>query len=487
MYFSSILENFPKLRIFVIGDVMLDRYFWGDVQRISPEAPVPILRVSGENLSLGGAANVATNLRSLGATVEIFGIIGRDREGENLIALLKQIHIDSKGIISDLKKLTATKARLIAENQQIARIDREETSPISDKVKNHIMRAFTKSAEENTPHGIIISDYAKGLVTEDLSNEVIQFARRKGIFVCIDPKGKDFSKYKGANVITPNQKETEELCGFPIEDDKTLKRAAEILIEQTDAEGILITRGRHGISFYVQGTHQIRTIHSDAREVFDVTGAGDTVVSAFTLSYIASKSWEDSVRIANCAAGIVVGRIGTATVTQQELAERFNHSQYLSNNKILTRDLLSKTVFRLREDGKRIVFTNGCFDLFHIGHLKLLKQAKEMGDVLVVGINSEHSVKRLKGEGRPFIGENDRANIIAALDCVDYVALFEEDTPLELIKTLKPDLVVKGGDYPLDTVVGKDFVESYGGKVFIIPLVEGISTSLLVDKIRNGI
>ncbi|MBI2485693.1 MAG: D-glycero-beta-D-manno-heptose-7-phosphate kinase [Deltaproteobacteria bacterium] len=487
MYLSSILENFPKLRILVIGDVMLDRYFWGDVQRISPEAPVPILKVSGENLSLGGAANVAKNLRSLGATVEIFGIIGRDGEGENLIALLKQIQIDSKGIISDLKNLTATKTRLIAENQQIARIDKEETSPISDKVKNHIMRAFTKSVEENTPHGIIISDYAKGLIREDLSNEIIQLARRKGIFVCIDPKGKDFNKYKGANVITPNQKETEELCGFPIEDDKTLKRAAEILIEQTDAEGVLITRGRHGISFYVKGTHEIKTIHSDAREVFDVTGAGDTVVSAFTLSYITSKSWEDSVRIANCAAGIVVGRIGTATVTQQELSERFNYSQYLSNNKILTRDLLSKTVFRLKEEGKRIVFTNGCFDLFHIGHLKLLKQAKEMGDVLVVGINSEDSAKRLKGEGRPFIGENDRVNIIAALDCVDYVVVFEEDTPLDLIKVLKPDLIVKGGDYSLDTVVGKNFVESYGGKVFIIPLVEGVSTSLLVDKIRNGI
>lgn len=487
MHVSSILDNFSKLRIFVIGDIMLDRYFWGEVKRISPEAPVPLLKVSGENISLGGAANVANNLRSLGATVEIFGVIGRDGEGENLISLLRQAQIDSKGVISDVKKRTATKTRLIAENQQIARIDREETSKISDALKNRIMKALTKSVAQDAPDGIIISDYAKGTIREDLSVEVIRLARKKGIFVCVDPKGKDFTKYRGTSVITPNQKETEELCGFLIEDDNTLKKAVEILTEQTGAEGVLITRGRYGISFYEKGSLQIKTTPSDAREVFDVTGAGDTMVSAFTLSYITSKSWEDSVRIANCAAGIVVGRVGAATVTQKELEERLDNRRYPSDNKVLTRTPLSKTVSRLREEGKRIVFANGCFDLFHVGHLKLLRQAKELGDVLVVGINGQESVKRLKGEGRPFIGEGDRSSIIAALECVDYVVVFEEDTPFELIKALKPDVIVKGGDYSLEGVVGKDFVESYGGKVFVIPLVEGVSTSLLADKIRNGI
>lgn len=487
MNVAAILENFSKLRILVVGDLMLDVYIFGEANRISPEAPVPILKVSGESLSLGGAANVAKNLRSLDASVEIFGVIGRDGEGENLISLLKQIKIDAKGIISDPKKPTTTKTRLIAENQQVARVDKEETNPISDELKHRIIKSITKSIEDNTPDGIIISDYAKGLIREDLSNEIIQLGREKGIFVCVDPKGKDFLKYNGANAITPNQRETEELCGFPIEDDDTLQKAAEILVKQTDAEGVLITRGKHGISFYVKGCHETKTIHSGAREVFDVTGAGDTVVSAFTLSYLASKSWEDSVRIANCAAGIVVGRMGTATVTRRELEYHLDNSENPASNKIFTIDLLSITVSKEKEEGKRIVFTNGCFDLLHTGHLKLLRKAKELGDVLIVGINSENSVKRLKGEARPFIGDSDRANIVAALDCVDYVVIFEEQTPLELIKALKPDLIIKGSDHSLETIVGKDFVESYGGKVYIIPLLEGVSTSLLVDKIRKGV
>jgi len=485
MYLPNIIENFSKLRIYVLGDLMLDRYLLGEVKRISPEAPVQILRVSSERASPGGAANVANNIKSLGASVGVFGVTGRDADGEKLIELLKQMEIDTKGIIFDLERPTITKTRLVAESQQIARVDVEETNPISDELKNRIMEMITNSVEENPPHGIIISDYAKGLIREDLSKEVIQLARRKGIFVCVDPKGKDFTRYRGANAVTPNQKETELVCGFSIEDNESLRKAADILIQQTDADGILITRGKNGISFYIKGSDEIKTASSDAREIFDVTGAGDTVVSAFTLSYIVSKSWEDSVKIANKAAGIVVGRIGTATVSPRELQERFETSGDSTDKKILKRDQLSVTLSRLRAEGKRIVFTNGCFDLFHMGHLQLLREAKKLGDVLVVGINSEDSVKRIKGEGRPFIPENDRANIVSALDCVDYVVLFSEDTPFELIKSLKPDILVKGGDYSPETVVGKEFVEGYGGKVCIIPLVQGISTSLLVDKIRR--
>jgi len=486
MNVAAILENFSKLRILVVGDVMLDVYIFGDANRISPEAPVPILKVSGENLSLGGAANVARNLRDLGASVEIFGVVGRDAEGENLITLLKQIQVDSSGVISDSKRTTTTKKRLIADNQQIARIDTEEASPIAGELQHRIIKSFSNSVALNKPDGIIISDYAKGAITKELSNEIIQLARRKEIFVCVDPKGRDFGKYKGANVITPNQKETEDLCGFQLADDNSLKRAAEIVVDQTEVEGILITRGKDGISFYSKGTHEMKTVRSDAREVFDVTGAGDTVVSSFTLSYLSSRSWEDSVRIANCSAGIVVGRIGTSTVTRKELEERLKNGKNQAANKISSRDSLSTAVSQLRQEGKRIVFTNGCFDLLHMGHLQLLMQAKALGDVLVVGINNEESVKRLKGKGRPITGESDRANIVAALDCVDYVAVFGEDTPLELIKALRPDVIVKGGDYSIETVIGRDFVESYGGTVCIVPLVEGISTSQLIDKIRKG-
>lgn len=486
MSISSILKRFNEMKILVIGDLMLDRYTWGRVMRISPEAPVPVLKILGEDLLPGGAANVGSNLRSLGASVEICGVIGNDYEGERLLELLEQIEIDSKNIVLDPNRPTTTKTRLIAGTQQIARMDREETHAISDELKNRLMEVIMKSVEECPPHGIIISDYAKGSIREDLSEEIIQLAKMRGIFVAVDPKGNDFAKYSGTNVITPNQKEAEEVCRFSIEDEKTLKRAIEILMEETGADFVLITRGKQGISFCANGS-DVKTIQSDAREVFDVTGAGDTVVSAFTLSYLSSKSWEDSVRIANRVAGIVVGRVGTATVTQAELIKHFEDDKYLIGEKILSREILSATISRLRLKGESIVFTNGCFDLLHIGHLRLLKEAKKLGDALVVAINSDTSVRRLKGDGRPLILENDRAHIVAGLDCVDYVCLFSEDTPLELIKLLKPDIIVKGSDYTPEMVVGKNFVESYGGRVCIIPLVEGISTSFLVSKIRDGI
>jgi D-beta-D-heptose 7-phosphate kinase/D-beta-D-heptose 1-phosphate adenosyltransferase len=485
MHISDIIQGFSRLKIYVLGDLMLDRYLFGEVKRISPEAPVQVLKVSAEKVSPGGAANVANNVKSLGASVAVFGVTGGDRNGETLIDLLTRIGIDTKGIVFDSGRPTTTKTRLIAESQQIARVDVEETALISNEVKNRIMEKITNSIEEDPPHGIIISDYAKGIIREDLSKEVIDLARRKEIFVCVDPKGRDFTKYRGASAVTPNQKETELVCGFPIEDEESLRKAADILIKQTDADGVLITRGKNGISFYIKGKGDIKTVSSEAREIFDVTGAGDTVTSVFTLSYILSKSWEDSVKIANKAAGIVVGRIGTVTVSPRELEERFKSERRPPDKKILEREILSVTLSRLRAEGKRIVFTNGCFDLFHMGHLQLLREAKKLGDVLVVGINSEESVRRIKGEGRPFIPENDRASIVSALDCVDYVVIFSEDTPLELIKSLKPDILVKGGDYSPETVVGREIVEGYGGKVCIIPLLKGISTSLLVDKIRR--
>jgi D-beta-D-heptose 7-phosphate kinase/D-beta-D-heptose 1-phosphate adenosyltransferase len=484
MPISSIIKHFEEVNVLVIGDIMLDRYVWGRVKRISPEAPVPVLKVSDENLSLGGAANVAVNLKSLGAKVELYGVVGRDLEGEKLIDLLKQVEIKSEGIIFDPKRPTTTKTRLIAENQQIARVDREDTFPVSNDLEDELLNLLTKSTETQTPHGIIISDYAKGTINENLSAEIIKLAKQKGIFVAVDPKGGDFTKYKGASVITPNEREAEEICGFSIKDGKTLKKAFEILIEETDVDGLLITRGKQGISFYVKGGN-VKTIPSEAREVFDVTGAGDTVISAFTLAFLSSNSWEDSVKIANLAAGIVVSRIGTATVTRGDLLSHFENNKYSLNDKILTEEVLSVIIPRLKANGKKIVFTNGCFDLFHIGHLKLLREAKKLGDMLIVGINTDDSVKRLKGEGRPLISENDRADLIAALDFVDYVVLFQEDNPSELIKAIKPDVLVKGSDYKPENIIGREFVESYGGRIYTIPIVEGISTTYLLNKIRN--
>jgi D-beta-D-heptose 7-phosphate kinase/D-beta-D-heptose 1-phosphate adenosyltransferase len=480
-----IIERFCRLRVIVIGDIMLDRYIRGEVKRISPEAPVPVLKVSEERLLPGGAANVARNLKSLGASVELFGVTGEDIEGKELLELIKQEGIDTGNIIVDPERPTTTKTRLIAESQQITRVDREEVKPIPDRVMDKLITAISESFKKDKPHGVIISDYGKGVIRKELSQAVIQLARRNGVFVAVDPKGKDFSKYRGTNAITPNQRETEEVCGFPIKDESDLKRAVEILVKQTETNGILITRGKQGISFYVVGNEsQVKTIPSDAKEVFDVTGAGDTVVSTFTLAYLSSGSWEDSVRIANTAAGIVVGRLGAATVSSEELLEHLNN-RYTYQRKILRRDTLLLTASQLKSAGKKIVFTNGCFDLFHTGHLHLLEEAKKLGDVLIVAINSDQSVKRLKGAQRPIFDENERAKIIAALGFVDYVVVFEEDTPFELIEELKPDIIVKGGDYTVERVVGRDIVESHGGRVHIIPLLEGVSTSSLIEKIKN--
>jgi D-beta-D-heptose 7-phosphate kinase/D-beta-D-heptose 1-phosphate adenosyltransferase len=482
---AFIIEDFSRLKVMVIGDVMLDRYVFGEVKKISPEAPVQVLKVSDEKFSPGGAANVANNLKSLGASVEIHGVIGNDPEGKKSLELLQRLEIESKGLIRDPKRPTTTKTRLIAGNQQIIRMDREETEDISGQVKNRILGAIIQSLVENTPDGIIISDYAKGLVRRDLSASIIQMAKDKGIFICIDPKGKDFTKYRGADAITPNQREAEEVCGFQIEGDDSIQRAADVMIQQTEAQGVLITRGKSGISYYVRESKELKTISSDAREIYDVTGAGDTVVSTFTLAFIKSKSWEDSVKMANRAAGIVVGRIGAATVTREELINGYEEKNQATKEKILKIGMLLTTLSKHRAEGKKIVFTNGCFDLFHVGHLELLRQAKELGDVLIVGINSQDSVRRIKEDGRPFIPESERANIVAAIDCVDYVVVFSEDTPLELVRLIKPDVLVKGGDYSPEEVVGRDVVEGYGGMVSIVPLVEGVSTSLLVDKIRK--
>ena len=483
MIHSSIIENFRNKRIIVVGDIMLDRYLIGTVSRISPEAPVPVLKAIEERLSLGGAGNVANNLKSLGAKVEIFGVVGSDSDGEILLNQLSQNNLSTKNIIIDTKRPTTTKTRLITRNQQVARIDKETELEITQSIHMHLINSIKRSIKNNPPDGIIISDYAKGLLKREFCRELIALANTKRIFIAVDPKGKDFTKYKGASVVTPNQTEAEEVCGFKI-DDKSVKRALRLIAKKTLSKGILMTRGREGISYYINDREN-KTIKSTAKEVYDVTGAGDTVVSVFTLSFLAFNSWEDSVRIADLAAGIVVGKLGTAHVTQKELLENFNNSKEKTVEKIISRVDLPFVVSIHKQNVKKIAFTNGCFDLFHRGHLHLLKEAKKFGDILIVGINSDRSTRRLKGKERPFISQSDRARIIAELDCVDHVVIFDEDTPLELIKEIKPDVLIKGSDYTVDQIVGKDIVESYGGKVRIVKLIVGYSTSMLVNKVKK--
>jgi D-beta-D-heptose 7-phosphate kinase/D-beta-D-heptose 1-phosphate adenosyltransferase len=481
----SVISNFKKQRIIVIGDIMLDRFITGIVSRISPEAPVPVLKAKDERVSIGGAGNVAINLISLGASVKIFGILGNDDNGNKLSELLKQTDIDSNDLITDPERITTTKTRIITRNQQIVRIDYEQNNPISDITRKKMARSYLSSMDKFKPDGIIISDYAKGLITKELCKEIMKLPKVKNIFVAVDPKGKDFTKYKGASVITPNQTEAEEVCGFNIVDEATLKKAMKKLIKITGIDNIIITRGKEGISYCVKGGNT-KTVRSNAREIFDVTGAGDTVISVLTLSFLSSKSWQDSVRIANAAAGMAVERVGTVSVTQRDLLDAFGNNRNLKPQKIVSRKSLFELLSHLRKEKKKITFTNGCFDLFHKGHLHLLNEAKNFGDVLIVGVNDDDSVKRIKGEERPYTPALDRAEMIAELECVNFVVVFPEDSPLELIKMIKPDILIKGSDYEHEKVIGSEFVESYGGKVKFIEQLKGISTSTLLSKIRHS-
>lgn len=486
MRVAEIIKRFEKQKILVVGDVMLDRYVRGTVDRISPEAPVPVLRVTGEECAPGGAGNVAVNLRTLGAKVELAGSVGRDIEGDEILRLLGESGIGTSGVVRDTNKHTTTKTRLIAGNQQIARIDREAAAAGKDgKAEKAILKSFERALSEFGPKGIIISDYSKGVLGDDMISHIIKLAKKSGIFVTVDPKGDNFARYAGADAITPNLKEAELASGIKITDDRSLGEAAELIMAETGADFVLVTRGAEGISYFSK-SGESGTVPSRPVEVFDVTGAGDTAAGVFTLSFLSSYLLEESVKIANAAAGIVVSRIGTSSVTGSDLEAHFAREEEKEKSKIRTRGALAKTLAGLRAKGRRVVFTNGCFDLFHTGHLKLLREAGKLGDALVVAINSDKSVRKLKGPGRPYIGEADRALLIAALDCVDYICVFGEDTPLELIKELKPDVLVKGGDYRREDIIGGDFVENTGGRVAIIPLIKGLSTSSLAEKIKNS-
>ena len=485
MRITEIMKRFGRQRILVVGDIMLDRYVRGTVERISPEAPVPVLRVTEEACAPGGAGNVAVNLRTLGAGVELVGSLGKDRDGDEIVRFLKESGIGSGGIVRDEDKPTTSKTRLIAGNQQIARMDKEIDTLAHESVEKALLKSIQRAVRDFKPKGIIISDYAKGVVTDSLVSRVIEIAKGAGVFVTVDPKGESYGRYRGANAITPNTREAETASGIRIKDEDSLGSAAEKIMEHTGADFVLITRGSGGISYFSKHG-EAGTVPSHPVEVFDVTGAGDTAASVFTLSFLASYLLEESVRIANAAAGIVVSRIGTASVTQADLKTYFAREEEKERSKIHSHAALAKTLAGLRAKGRKVVFTNGCFDLFHTGHLRLLREARKLGDVLVVAINRDKSVRKLKGPGRPYITEADRALLLAALDCVDYLCIFEEDTPLDLIKELKPDLLVKGGDYRREDVIGGDFVESSGGRVVIIPLVKGMSTSTLADKIKNS-
>jgi len=479
---ENLLNRLSGLRALVIGDLMLDEYLWGRTERISPEAPVQVVDIVREDLRLGGAGNVINNLVSLGCQVHVASVLGEGHDGLWLRRRLEEKLVGTEGLQFDGQRTTSRKTRILASGQQMMRFDRESRAPIDARQENALVDFVRSHADRFDV--ILVSDYLKGVLTEGLLQAVIAIGKEKNLPVVIDPKGNDYAKYRGATLLTPNRKETEVASGVAIVDEQSLRLAARTLMQRIDLETLMVTRSEEGISIFFRNGEEVH-LPTQAREVYDVTGAGDTVLSLVGIGLAGGLPVSDAAAVANIAAGIVVGKVGTSTVSVEEIREALAHHALEYDSKIRVRESLRHILETERRRGKTIVFTNGCFDLLHVGHVKYLQQARRLGDLLVLGLNSDASIRRLKGANRPLINEQERAHILAALSCIDYVVLFDEDTPLELIGTLRPDILVKGGDYTPETVVGRDLVESYGGRVELIDLVDGRSTTDIIERILD--
>lgn len=471
-------HNSIKPRVLVIGDLILDRYIWGEIERISPEAPVQILAWEKESSALGGAANVANNLAQLGCNVYLSGIIGYDSEGDELLKKAKQFNINTSLILKTRKFRTITKTRFISKNQHVLRVDKENNSHID--LENKFIKRISSFIEKID--GIICSDYSKGVFTEGLLRYLSTTSKKKKIKIVVDPKGNNYKKYQGVTAITPNISEFSIAVGKVSKKETELDQDVKKLLKNINVEFILLTRGKNGMTLFDR-KGRIGHEPANAKEIFDVTGAGDTATAVFTMGLLGSSTLKDTLYLSNLSAGIVVGKVGTSTLTGNELKDSIGNNQVSFSNKIIPKDKIASVINNLRIKGKKIVFTNGCFDILHSGHIEYLERARGLGDILIVGLNSDSSVKRLKGQGRPFNQQKERAKMLASLSSVNLVSVFHEDTPLKLIQNINPDILTKGGDYSAKEIVGAKFVEENGGYVQILPFVEGISTTGIVKGI----
>ena len=477
------LEGFSHLRVLVAGDFMLDEYLWGKVERVSPEAPVAVVEVERETRTLGGAGNVVNNLVALGAQVEVLGLVGDDNPGRLLSQEMIRLGVAVDGLFTDPGRRTSRKTRVIGASQQVVRIDRETRTP-GPPAFEAAAREFLHARLPGV-HALVLSDYAKGVLTPGLLQDLIAQGRAHGYPVVVDPKGADYSLYAGATVITPNRKEAELAVGCSLARREDLVRAGGRLRESLALDYLLITLGAEGMLLFTGGAPAL-TLPTRAREVFDVSGAGDTVAALMALGLA---RWGDPVlaaALANAGAGVVVGKVGTAPIYRAELARELGRGGARLEEKIRPLAELRLLVPQLQAQGKRVVFTNGCFDLLHAGHIKFLEEARRLGDALVVAVDSDESVRQVKGEGRPIIGADQRLRILAALAAVDYVTVFTSDQLPELLAALRPDLLTKGSNYPAEQVAGAEVVQSHGGQVVLLPVTEPVSASDLIQRIKNG-
>ena len=479
---ADALERLAGARVAVVGDIMLDRYVYGEAERISPEAPVPVLRVVEEVEMLGGAGNVLRNLAALGVKAACVAAVGADADGEHVGALIGK----ETGAAAHLAVLrgwpTSRKTRFVAGGHQLLRVDRERAEPLGGADEEAMIARLSAALEGAKT--VILSDYGKGALTARVIAAVVAAAAKAKIPVLADPKGRDFAKYRGALLVTPNRKELGDASGMPVGSDAEVEAAARAIQARAGIAAVLGTRGAQGMTL-LDERGAVHHIAAEAREVFDVSGAGDTVIAAVAAGLAAGLPLIDAVRIANCAAGIVVGKAGTAVAYPAEIRAALERQERsAAEGKIANRAAAVERTALWRRRGLRVGFTNGCFDLLHPGHLHLLAQARAACDRLVVGLNSDASVKRLKGNGRPVQDEAARATVLAGLADVDLVTVFGEDTPDALIAALRPDVLVKGADYTMATVVGADFVKSYGGRIVLAELLPGHSTTATVAKIK---
>jgi D-beta-D-heptose 7-phosphate kinase / D-beta-D-heptose 1-phosphate adenosyltransferase len=468
--------DFSNAKIVVLGDAMLDRYWHGDTSRISPEAPVPVVKIEESEERVGGAANVAVNVSALGVSTTLISVIGQDEVGATLIHMLDEKGVKTDVIQSNTIK-TTLKLRVLGRHQQLIRLDFEDKQswPAATLLAN--LKKIIKKTDV-----LILSDYAKGVITEPQA--LIDFAKQSGVKVLVDPKNADLSVYRGATILTPNLGEFEATVGR-CESGTDIENKGLALLDQLALEALLVTRGSQGMTL-LQKNHAPIHIPAQAREVFDITGAGDTVIAVLGAALAAGCSMLEASQLANLAAGLAVGRLGTATITIQELQELIAlPTQCSSTAKLLSLRELQSQIERRKARGERVVLTNGCFDILHAGHITYLQQARALGDCLIIAVNTDESVRRLKGKTRPINSLGNRLQVLAALGCVDYVVPFDEDTPEDLIVTLSPNVLVKGGDYQVEQIAGAKHVLNTGGAVEILTFVEGLSTTNLLEKMMQ--
>jgi len=476
-------------RILVVGDLIYDRYVFGDAERISPEAPIQVLHVAHEESRLGGAGSVVTMLAALGARVSLFAVVGCDATGGTVLEKLKETGARTGGVLRAGDRPTSVKVRFVGRAQQripqqVLRVDWEKASPLAGDDERRLLDRLERAIPR--ADAVILSDYHKGVLTPRLTAAVIRLARRRKVPVLVDPfKGTDYTKYRGATLLTPNRVETQTATGIRLDRKADMARAAQTLIEGLNLDALAITLDKQGIFLAARG-EKPRLIATRPREVYDNVGAGDMVIAMVALVLAAGGTYEEAVRLANVAGGLEVMKFGVQTVTREEIVADLLGEARRSGDKVRSLENLLVDLGRHRALDETVVFTNGCFDVIHAGHIEFIDFAGRQGDVLVVGLNSDRSVRSIKGPERPICPQDQRARVLSAIEAIDYIVLFDDDTPQRLIEAIRPDVLVKGEDWRDKGVVGREFVESYGGRVMLAPLVKGLSTTGIVDRIRRS-